>query len=128
MLTARVELQVSTAPCPDFDGDGVVGISDFLEFVNHFGTSRGDAGYDAKYDLDENDVIGISDFLIFVNEFGKEVDCSSSDGNSPDLIVESPSVSDNTLTTGQLFTLSATVRNQGTGSSAFYDLALLSLV
>ena len=72
-LTARVELQVSTAPCPDFDGDGVVGISDFLEFVNHFGTSRGDAGYDAKYDLDENDVIGISDFLIFVNSFGKEV-------------------------------------------------------
>ena len=116
MLTARVELQVSTAPCPDFDGDGVVGISDFLEFVNHFGTSRGDAGYDAKYDLDENDVIGISDFLIFVNEFGKEVDCSSS--GSPDLIVESPSVSDNTLTTGQSFTLSATVRNQGTGSSA----------
>ena len=39
-------------------------------------------------------------------------------GSSPDLIVESPSVSDNTLTTGQSFTLSATVRNQGTGSSA----------
>ena len=37
---------------------------------------------------------------------------------SPDLVVESPSVSDNTLTTGQSFTLSATVRNQGTGSSA----------
>ena len=115
-LTARVELQVSTAPCSDFDGDGVVGIPDFLLFVNHFGTSRGDADYDAKYDLDENDVIGIPDFLIFVNDFGKEVNCSSS--GSPDLIVESPSVSDNTLTTGQLFTLSATVRNQGTGSSA----------
>ena len=46
---------------------------------------------------------------------------SGSGGGSsgiPDLIVESPSVSDNTLTTGQSFTLSATVRNQGTGSSA----------
>ena len=81
-LTARVELQVSTAPCPDFDGDGVVGIPDFLLFVNHFGTSRGDAGYDAKYDLDENGVIGIPDFLEFVNDFGKEVDCSSSDGGT----------------------------------------------
>jgi len=37
---------------------------------------------------------------------------------SPDLVVESPSVSDSTLTTGQSFTLSATVRNQGTGASA----------
>ena len=110
----RVELQVSTAPCPDFDGDGTVGIPDFLLFVNHFGTSRGDVSYEAKYDLDGNDVIGIPDFLIFVNNFGKEVDCSG----SPDLIVEAPSVSDNTLTTGQSFTLSATVHNQGTGSSA----------
>ncbi len=39
-------------------------------------------------------------------------------GGSPDLIVESPSVSDNTLTAGQSFTLQATVRNQGTGQSA----------
>ena len=36
---------------------------------------------------------------------------------SPDLIVESPSVNDNTLTTGQSFTFSATVRNQGSASS-----------
>ena len=117
-LTARVELGVSTAPSPDFDGDGTVGISDFLQFVNHFGTSRGSAGYDAKYDLDGNDAIGISDFLIFVNSFGSQVPPSGGGGSgSPDLIVESPSVSDNTLMTGQSFTLSATVRNQGTGSS-----------
>ena len=37
---------------------------------------------------------------------------------SPDMIVESPSVDDNTLTTGQSFTLRATVRNQGNASSA----------
>ncbi len=79
-LTARVELEVSTAPSPDFDGDGTVGISDFLQFVNHFGTSRGGAGYDAKYDLDGNDVIGISDFLIFVNNFGSQVPPSGGGG------------------------------------------------
>ena len=36
----------------------------------------------------------------------------------PDLIVESVSVRDSTVGTGQSFTLSATVRNQGTGQSA----------
>ena len=41
-----------------------------------------------------------------------------SSAGSPDLIVESPSVNDNTLTTGQSFTLGATVRNQGNASSA----------
>ena len=37
---------------------------------------------------------------------------------NPDLIVESPSVNDSTQTTGQSFTLGATVRNQGNASSA----------
>ena len=46
---------------------------------------------------------------------GVRVTVSRSD---PDLVVISPSVSDNTLTPGQSFTLRATVRNQGTGRSA----------
>ena len=125
-ITTNV-ISFNANPSPDFDGDGTVGIPDFLQFVNHFGTSRGGAGYDGKYDLDENGVIGIPDFLIFVNNFGSQVPTSGGGGGggggggssgSPDLIVESPSVSDNTLTMGQSFTLSATVRNQGTGSSA----------
>jgi len=37
---------------------------------------------------------------------------------APDLVVLSPSVSDSSLTTGQTFTLRATVRNQGTATSA----------
>ena len=37
---------------------------------------------------------------------------------APDLVVGTPSVSDNSPTTGASFTLSATVRNQGSGSSA----------
>ena len=39
-------------------------------------------------------------------------------GSPADLVVESVSVSDSTLTPGQSFTLSATVRNQGAGRSA----------
>ena len=39
-------------------------------------------------------------------------------GSPADLVVQSVSVSDSTLTPGQSFTLSATVRNQGTGAAA----------
>ena len=36
---------------------------------------------------------------------------------APDLVVDALSVSDNTLTTGETFTINATVRNQGSGSA-----------
>ena len=42
---------------------------------------------------------------------------SDGSGSSPDLIVASPSVSDDSPSAGQSFTLQATVRNQGTASS-----------
>ena len=58
---------------PDFDGDGNVGIPDFLQFVERFGFSRGDERYEARFDLDGDGVIGIGDFLIFVDNFGKKV-------------------------------------------------------
>ncbi len=57
----------------DFDGDGVIGIGDFLLFASKFGLSEGDAGFEAKYDLDGNGMVGISDFLIFTQGFGKPV-------------------------------------------------------
>ena len=59
------------SPTADFDGDGTVGIGDFLLFATRFGLSRGDAGYDARFDLDGDGTIGISDFLLFVDAFGK---------------------------------------------------------
>ena len=55
---------------PDFDGDGVVGFSDFAKFAAKFGTSRGRAGYDPRYDLDSDGTIGFADFLIFAGAFG----------------------------------------------------------
>ena len=80
-LTARVELSlhVSTAPPPDFDGDGTVGVSDFLLFIGRFWSSAGDGIYEAKYDLDGDGLIGFPDFLIFTYDFGKEVSPSLSD-------------------------------------------------
>ncbi|MCE2439214.1 MAG: EF-hand domain-containing protein [Candidatus Latescibacteria bacterium] len=55
----------------DFDNDGTVGFSDFLQFAAKFGLSRGDAGYDARFDLDGDGTIGFSDFLILAGSFGK---------------------------------------------------------
>ena len=65
--------QDSSPPSPDFNGNGVVDISDFLLFVDAFGSKEGQELYDAKYDLDGNEEIGVGDFLIFVDSFGKEV-------------------------------------------------------
>ncbi len=111
----------NASPSPDFDGDNWVGFTDFLIFAQAFGSRQGDGSgkYEAKYDLDGDGEIGFGDFLIFAGSFGKEPPSSGGgDGGSPDLVVQSPSVSDSSPTPGQSFTLSATVRNQGTGQSA----------
>ena len=55
----------------DFDGDGIVGLGDFLLFVGKFGTRQGDGRYEAKYDLDGDGQVGGSDFLVFVGFFGQ---------------------------------------------------------
>ncbi len=59
------------SPATDFDGDGTVGFSDFLQFAANFGLSHGDAGYDARFDLDGDGSVGLSDFLIFADSFGQ---------------------------------------------------------
>ena len=60
-----------TAADADFDGDGIVGVKDFLLFVARFGTNQGDGKYEAKYDLDGDRAIGVSDFLVFIEFFGQ---------------------------------------------------------
>ncbi len=72
-LSLRVFLQATTPPSPDFNGNGIVDIPDFLLFVDGFGYREGQEGYEAKYDLDMNNEIAIPDFLIFVDNFGKRV-------------------------------------------------------
>lgn len=54
----------------DFDGDGSVGFGDFLLFARAFGLSRGDTGFEARYDLDGDGAVGFSDFLILAGSFG----------------------------------------------------------
>ncbi len=69
----KIDIDIGDVPpTPDFDGDGIVGVPDFLLFVEQFGLSRGDVGYNTRYDLDGDGTIGVSDFLIFMDAFGKE--------------------------------------------------------
>ena len=60
----------NTNPSPDFNGNGVVDLSDFLMFAEHFGLRQGDEGYEARFDLDGDTEIGMGDFLFFVQNFG----------------------------------------------------------
>ncbi|MCY3868052.1 MAG: hypothetical protein OXG87_00770, partial [Gemmatimonadetes bacterium] len=57
----------------DFDGDGLVGSTDFLLLVSRFGLSEGDRDFEAKYDIDGNGTVGFSDFVLFAEGFGKSV-------------------------------------------------------
>ena len=67
-----VTLQVPASPSPDFDGNGVVGFSDFVAFAGIFGTRQGDGKYDAAYDLNGDGGIGFEDFVFFASSFGEE--------------------------------------------------------
>ena len=64
-LMFTLEVQQPTA---DFNGDGQVNVGDFLSFAFKYGMRRGDAEYDARYDLDSDGEIGFSDFLIFTDQ------------------------------------------------------------
>ena len=64
---------------PDFDGNGRVGFSDFILLAEVFGATKGDAGYDPRYDLDGNGAIEFGDFLIFAGRFGEKVPVSGGD-------------------------------------------------
>ena len=67
---AHITLQPAV-PTPDFNGDGTVDFADFLLFTAQFGLRRGDAGFDARFDLDGDGTIGFGDFLIFGSAFGQ---------------------------------------------------------
>ncbi len=116
--TNRIEFNATTARTPDFDGNGTVGFSDFMAFAEQYRSRRGDGRYQVRYDLNRDGAIDFSDFLIFIGSYDGPVSPPGGGSSRPDLIVESPSVSDSTLTPGQSFTLRATVRNSGTGSAA----------
>ena len=66
-----VALQVTALPSPDFDGNGLVGFSDFVVFAGAFGARKGDGKYEAVYDLNGDGSIGFDDFVIFATSFGE---------------------------------------------------------
>jgi hypothetical protein len=54
----------------DYDGDGVVGASDFLALARSFGRRAPHPAYDAAVDSDGDGVIGASDWLAFARQLG----------------------------------------------------------
>ncbi len=50
-----------------------VGFDDFFLFADHFGTSAGDVGYDARFDIVPDGSIDFGDFFRFADDFGKVV-------------------------------------------------------
>ncbi len=80
-LDVDISLQDSTAAPSsgldvhraDFDGDGTVGLSDFLLFASHFGFQQEDDSFDGRFDLDDDGSVELGDFLKFSAQFGKEL-------------------------------------------------------
>lgn len=54
----------------DLDGDGDTDVLDFAIFVGAFGSSTGDANYNAAADYDDNGTIDVFDFTAFLTDFG----------------------------------------------------------
>ena len=110
VVLAAAQIVFAAGHPGDFDHNHIVDFDDFFAFVNVFGTSSSDPGYDARMDFNNDNTVDFDDFFAFVDVFGTS--------GSPDLVVESPSVSSDSLTTGQAFTLTAVVLNLGNAPSA----------
>ncbi len=69
------QASVTTAPTAplltaDFDENNQVGLSDFVLFLDAFGTTSSSPNWNPIFDLDSNGEIGLSDFVIFLDNFG----------------------------------------------------------
>ena len=57
--------------CPgDFDGNGIVNMTDFLFFIAAFNTRSGDAKYNVLVDMNRNGTVDMFDFVLFAAAFG----------------------------------------------------------
>ena len=98
---------------PDDDNDGVPNANDaFPQDPGESVDTDGDGiGNNADTDDDNDDVSDMDDAC----PLDDDVTCGQV--SESDLVVQSASVSDNTLNAGESFTFSATVRNQGAGQA-----------
>ena len=128
-LTTDSVISFNATPSADFDGDGTVGFPDFLALAGSFGSSRGDARYEARFDLDGDGSVAFSDFLIFAGAFGTTTGGGTTPppSGNPDLTVVSLVVP-NTLTLptgGEISYQSlAEVSNLGNATSASTTLRI----
>ena len=67
--TANEGFSMAVSLIGDFNGDGAVNESDFALFVEVFGLTEGDDGFNAEMDLNGDGTIDVADFLIFVSHF-----------------------------------------------------------
>jgi hypothetical protein len=62
----NVELMLIGSGCAvDFNGDGLVGLADLLEFIGNYSTTGGSC-----YDLNGDAIVGVTDLLIFMAAYG----------------------------------------------------------
>ena len=54
----------------DFDGDGDIDLSDFVEFATAYGSSAGDPNYNVIGDFDDDGDIDLADFVEFATVYG----------------------------------------------------------
>jgi hypothetical protein len=62
-------LTVESSTPGDFNADGRVDFTDFLQFADHFGEGSADVGFEDRFDIDGDGQIGFGDFLTFANGF-----------------------------------------------------------
>lgn len=55
----------------DFNDNGSVDFPDFLLFIEKFGKTKGEEGFDGRFDFNGDNTVGFPDFLMFVQQFGK---------------------------------------------------------
>ena len=67
ILLSTTFLWTYTVTEADFDGNGKIEFSDFLLFVQAYGTSQ------ARYDLNDSGKVDFSDFVVFVSVYGQDV-------------------------------------------------------
>ncbi len=68
-LDGHLTIRASTPG--DFNLDGNVDFTDFLQFAEHFGEGEADEGFDPRFDIDGNGQVGFEDFLVFASGFGQ---------------------------------------------------------
>ena len=67
----QIGADASGEPTPDFDGDGVVGFQDFIQFAQNFGVKSTDENFDIVFDLNRNGEVDFPDFIAFAAAFGQ---------------------------------------------------------